>query len=103
MYTSTILYTSFYSLSLFFFQSINSHKSPFSPWISAPKNEILHVAPEDEKLLQEDVSVTPIKKDGLKRKDRPTDKGMSWLVKTQYISPLTTDATRQVCIKKKYL
>ncbi|CAH1422700.1 unnamed protein product [Lactuca virosa] len=68
---------------------------------NAPKNEILHVAPEDEKLLQEDVSVTPIKKDGLKRKDRPTDKGMSWLVKTQYISPLTTDATRQSLTEKQ--
>nr|KAJ0207006.1 hypothetical protein LSAT_V11C500277130 [Lactuca sativa] len=28
------------------------------------------------------------------RKEHPTDKGMSWLVKTQYISPLSTDATR---------
>lgn len=68
---------------------------------NAPKNEILRVAPEDEKLLQEDVSLTPIKKDGLKRKDRPTDKGMSWLVKTQYISPLTTDATRQSLTEKQ--
>ena len=70
-------------------------------WISPPKNEIIHIAPEDERLLHEDVLVTPIKKDGLKRKDRPTDKGMSWLVKTQYISPLTTDATRQVSINIK--
>lgn len=68
---------------------------------NAPKDEILHVAPEDEKLLQEDVSVTPIKKDGLKRKERPTDKGMSWLVKTQYISPLSTDAARQSLTEKQ--
>ncbi|KAI3727281.1 hypothetical protein L1987_67094 [Smallanthus sonchifolius] len=68
---------------------------------NAPKDEILHVAPEDEKLLQEDISVTPIKKDGLKRKERPTDKGMSWLVKTQYISPLSTEATRQSLSEKQ--
>ncbi|KAL4583788.1 hypothetical protein LXL04_008372 [Taraxacum kok-saghyz] len=68
---------------------------------NAPKNEIIHIAPEDERLLHEDVSVTPVKKDGLKRKDRPTDKGMSWLVKTQYISPLTTDATRQSLTEKQ--
>ena len=36
-------------------------------WISPPKNEIIHIAPEDERLLHEDVLVTPIKKDGLKR------------------------------------
>nr|XP_043636410.1 protein PAF1 homolog [Erigeron canadensis] len=62
---------------------------------NAPKDEVLHIAPEDERLLQEDVTLTPVKKDGLKRKERPTDKGMAWLVKTQYISPLSTDATRQ--------
>ncbi|XP_024972610.1 protein PAF1 homolog isoform X2 [Cynara cardunculus var. scolymus] len=68
---------------------------------NAPKDEILHVAPEDERLLQEDVSVTPIKKDGLKRKERPTDKGVSWLVKTQYISPLSMEATRQSLTEKQ--
>ncbi|GJT27003.1 protein PAF1 [Tanacetum coccineum] len=62
---------------------------------NAPKNERMYVDPEDEILLHEDVTLTPIKNDGLKRKERPTDKGMSWLVKTQYISPITTDATRQ--------
>ncbi|KAL7618660.1 hypothetical protein Lser_V15G00516 [Lactuca serriola] len=40
---------------------------------SAGKDEIQHITPEDEKR---------------------TSKGMSWLVKTQYISPLSTDATR---------
>lgn len=68
---------------------------------NAPKGEIYYIDPEDERLLQEDVSVTPIKQDGLKRKERPTDKGMSWLVKTQYISPLTTDATRQSLTEKQ--
>ncbi|XP_071733494.1 protein PAF1 homolog [Rutidosis leptorrhynchoides] len=68
---------------------------------NAPKGEMLRIAPEDEKLLQEDVTLTPIKKDGFKRKERPTDKGMSWLVKTQYISPLSTDATRQSLTEKQ--
>ncbi|KAJ0950302.1 putative RNA polymerase II associated factor Paf1 [Helianthus annuus] len=68
---------------------------------NAPKDEIHHIDPEDRILLQEDTSSTPIKKDGLKRKERPTDKGMSWLVKTQYISPLSTDATRQSLTEKQ--
>ncbi|KAI3806849.1 hypothetical protein L1987_22764 [Smallanthus sonchifolius] len=68
---------------------------------NAPKDEILHIDPEDQMLLQEDISSTPIKKDGLKRKERPTDKGMSWLVKTQYISPISTDATRQSLTEKQ--
>lgn len=46
--------------------------------------------------MREDVALTPVKKDGLKRKERPTDQGFSWLVKTQYISPLSTEATKQV-------
>nr|KAJ0199707.1 hypothetical protein LSAT_V11C600316430 [Lactuca sativa] len=41
-------------------------------------------------LLQDLSFILPLKM----RKERPTDKGMSWLVKTQYISPLSTDATR---------
>ncbi|GJY16790.1 protein PAF1 [Tanacetum coccineum] len=68
---------------------------------NAPKDQILHIAPEDDKLLQEDVSATPTKKNGLKRKERPTDIGMSWLVKTQYISPLSTDTTRQSLTDKQ--
>ena len=71
------------------------------PWLSAPKDQMLHIVPEGDKLLEEDVSATPVKKDGLKRKERPVDIGMSWLVKTQYISPISTDASRQVGIKVK--
>ncbi|GJS22560.1 pre-mRNA-splicing factor SLU7 [Tanacetum coccineum] len=65
------------------------------PWISALNDQMLYIAPEDNKLLQEDVSAIPVKKDGLNGKERPKDIGMSWLVKTQYISPLSTDAARQ--------
>ncbi|KAE8669833.1 Protein PAF1-like protein [Hibiscus syriacus] len=46
------------------------------------------LAPEDEELLRDDVTLTPVKKDGIRQQERPTDKGVSWLVKTQYISPL---------------
>lgn len=52
--------------------------------------------PEDEDLLRDDEAVTPMKKDGIKRKERPTDKGVAWLVKTQYISPLSMESTKQV-------
>ncbi|KAL0429867.1 UNVERIFIED_CONTAM: protein PAF1 [Sesamum radiatum] len=36
-----------------------------------------------------------------KKKDRPTDKGVSWLVKTQYISPLSMDSTKQSLTEKQ--
>lgn len=58
--------------------------------------ERIPLDPEDEELLRDDDPVTPIKPDGLKTKERPTDKGVSWLVKTQYISPLSMDSTKQV-------
>jgi len=48
--------------------------------------------------LRDDDAVTPIKKDGIRRKERPTDKGMSWLVKTQYISSINNESARQVSI-----
>lgn len=46
--------------------------------------------------MRDDESVTPVKRDGIRRKERPTDKGVSWLVKTQYISSLSTDSAKQV-------
>lgn len=63
---------------------------------SPPKGERTPLDLEDEALLRDDDPITPIKKDGIKRKDRPTDKGVSWLVKTQYISSLSMDSTKQV-------
>ncbi|KAL5757753.1 hypothetical protein ACOSP7_020364 [Xanthoceras sorbifolium] len=57
--------------------------------------------PEDEELLRDDDVVTPVKKDGIRRKERPTDKGVSWLVKTQYISPLSMESTRQSLTEKQ--
>ncbi|KAK3018920.1 hypothetical protein RJ639_003517 [Escallonia herrerae] len=65
------------------------------------KGEKLHLDPEDEELLRDDDPVTPIKKDGFKRKERPTDQGFSWLVKTQYISPLSMEATKQSLTEKQ--
>ncbi|KAL0736742.1 hypothetical protein Bca4012_012952 [Brassica carinata] len=59
------------------------------------------LAPEDEELLRDDDAVTPIKKDGIKRKERPTDKGVSWLVKTQYISSINNETTRQSLTEKR--
>ncbi|KDP40860.1 hypothetical protein JCGZ_24859 [Jatropha curcas] len=59
------------------------------------------LAPEDEELLRDDESVTPVKRDGIKRKERPTDKGVSWLVKTQYISSLSMDSAKQSLTEKQ--
>ncbi|KAI4325316.1 hypothetical protein MLD38_030728 [Melastoma candidum] len=59
------------------------------------------LAPEDVELIRDDVVVTPLKKDGIRKKDRPTDKGVSWLVKTQYISPVSLDSTKQSLTEKQ--
>lgn len=66
-----------------------------------PKGERLPLDPEDEELLFDDDPITPIKKDGIKRKERPTDKGVSWLVKTQYISPLSMESSKQALSEKQ--
>lgn len=63
----------------------------FSPPSVKPR-----LAPEDEELLRDAELTTPVKQDGIRRKERPTDKGVSWLVKTQYISPLSMDAAKMV-------
>ncbi|GKA05591.1 hypothetical protein Tco_0684711, partial [Tanacetum coccineum] len=52
------------------------------PWITAPNDQPLHIAPEDDKLLHEDVLATPVKEDDLKWKERPKDMSISWLLKT---------------------
>lgn len=58
--------------------------------------------PEDEELLRDDEEATPVKKEGgIKRKDRPTDKGVSWLVKTQYISPLSMESAKLSLTEKQ--
>ncbi|TKW08877.1 hypothetical protein SEVIR_6G054100v4 [Setaria viridis] len=59
------------------------------------------LAPEDEELLRDDEVLTPIKQEGIRKKERPTDKGVSWLVKTQYISPLSTDAAKTSLTEKQ--
>ncbi|XP_042435739.1 protein PAF1 homolog isoform X1 [Zingiber officinale] len=61
----------------------------------------LPLAHEDEELLREEEVVTPIKQEGIRRKERPTDKGVSWLVKTQYISPISTEAAKMSLSEKQ--
>lgn len=50
----------------------------------------------NKELLRDDDPITPIKKVGIKKKERPTDEGVSWLTKTEYISPLTSESAKQV-------
>ena len=71
--------------------------------LTSPSSVRMPLAPEDEELLRDDVLKTPVKKDGgIKRKERPTDKGVAWLVKTQYISPLSIESAKQVFLLKFY-
>ncbi|XP_042034316.1 protein PAF1 homolog [Salvia splendens] len=66
-----------------------------------PKGERIPLDPEDEELLRDDEPITPSKTDGIKKKERPTDQGVSWLVKTQYISPLSIESTKQSLTEKQ--
>uniref|UniRef100_A0A2P2KBQ4 RNA polymerase II-associated factor 1 homolog n=1 Tax=Rhizophora mucronata TaxID=61149 RepID=A0A2P2KBQ4_RHIMU len=66
-----------------------------------PKGPRPPLALEDEELLHDDDVVTPVKRDGIRKKERPTDKGVSWLVKTQYISPLSMESTKQSLTEKQ--
>jgi len=66
----------------------------FSTGFVSPPSIRPPLAPEDEELLRDDETVAPVKRDGIRRKERPTDKGVSWLVKTQYISPLSMESTK---------
>ncbi|XP_020114495.1 protein PAF1 homolog [Ananas comosus] len=59
------------------------------------------ITPEDEELLRDDEVVTPIKQDGIRRKERPSDIGVSWLVKTQYISPISMDEAKMSITEKQ--
>ena len=73
----------------------------FSTGLISPPSVRLPLAPEDEELLRDEEAATPVKKDGIKRKERPTDKGVAWLVKTQYISPLSIESAKQVRINSQ--
>ncbi|KAK6914823.1 RNA polymerase II associated factor Paf1 [Dillenia turbinata] len=66
-----------------------------------PPKEKISLAPEDEELLHDPEPITPVKQNGIKRKERPTDKGVSWLVKTQYISPISMQTTKQSLTEKQ--
>lgn len=52
--------------------------------------------PEDAELLLDDEVVKKKEPEGIRKKERPTDKGVAWLVKTQYVSPLSLDPAKQV-------
>ena len=95
VYTSKLLWSFFLSCTLNWAALlIHSITLLFSP----PKGERIPLKPEDEELLRDDEPITPSKTDGIKKKERPTDKGVSWLVKTQYISPLSMESTKQVSV-----
>ncbi|XP_074581644.1 protein PAF1 homolog [Curcuma longa] len=66
-----------------------------------PHTVRLPLAHEDEELLHEEEVVTLIKQEGIRRKERPTDKGVSWLVKTQYISPISMEAAKMSISEKQ--
>ncbi|KAG0473339.1 hypothetical protein HPP92_015196 [Vanilla planifolia] len=59
------------------------------------------LSPEDEELLRDTEVETPVKLGGIRRKERPTEKGVSWLVNTEYISSLSMDTAKQSMSEKQ--
>lgn len=58
--------------------------------------------PEDAALLLDDEVKVKKETSGIRKKDRPTDKGVAWLVKTQYVSPINLDPAKQVNILRSH-
>lgn len=54
------------------------------------------MALEDEELMRDTEVETPVKQGGIRKKERPTEKGVSWLVNTEYISSLNMDTAKMV-------
>ncbi|XP_020600141.1 protein PAF1 homolog [Phalaenopsis equestris] len=59
------------------------------------------LAPEDEELLRDAEVETPVKQGGIRKKDRPTEKGVSWLVNTEYISSFSLDTAKTSMSEKQ--
>lgn len=57
--------------------------------------------PEDAALLLDDEVKVKKESSGIRKKDRPTDKGVAWLVKTQYVSPINLDPAKQAMTEKQ--
>lgn len=57
--------------------------------------------PEDAALLLDDEVQVKKAASGIRKKDRPTDKGVAWLVKTQYVSPINLDPAKQAMTEKQ--
>jgi hypothetical protein len=55
--------------------------------------------PEDRALLQDDVKAKLATADIIRKKERPAEEGMKWLVRTSYISNMdSTESTKNVSL-----
>lgn len=70
------------------------------PVSSAPKVRP-PLDPADAELLLDDEILKKDKPLSIRKKERPTDKGVAWLVKTQYISPVSLDPAKQVLVPRR--
>ncbi len=52
--------------------------------------------PLDAELLLDDEVLKKKEPESIRKKERPTDKGVAWLVKTQYISPFSLESAKHV-------
>ncbi|KAK6148805.1 hypothetical protein DH2020_016330 [Rehmannia glutinosa] len=66
-----------------------------------PKGERIPLDPEDEELLRDDDPITPTETNGLRKKQRPRDEDISWLLKTEHICPYPMVSTKQSLREKR--
>lgn len=52
--------------------------------------------PADAERLLDDEALKKKEPESIRKKERPTDKGVAWLVNTQYISPFSLESAKQV-------
>lgn len=52
--------------------------------------------PADAERLLDDEALKKKEPESIRKKERPTDKGVAWIVKTQYISPFSLESAKQV-------
>jgi len=57
--------------------------------------------PLDAELLLDDEVLKKKEPESIRKKERPTDKGVAWLVKTQYISPFSLESAKHLITERE--
>ncbi|GAQ85316.1 Paf1 domain containing protein [Klebsormidium nitens] len=74
-----------------------------SVYDAPPADQRPPMDPEDRALLQDDVKTKLASTSVIKKKDRPAEEGMKWLVRTSYISNIDQETTKNLGLNEKQL